>query len=263
MIKVQGISKQYIERRAPSRFGFTKGCSSCGNHEVFSNVNTWIKDGELVCILGPSGCGKSTFLNILAGFEKPDKGKVLINDKEVVGASDDSVFVFQHSGLLPWLSVWGNIELALHNMPDGDEKDRLIQEYIEIVDLKGFEMHKPHELSGGMRRRAELARAMVVEPKILIMDEPFTGLDFVTHMKMREEIVNMHQLLNHTMVIVTHFIEDALIMADRVIMFGGHPSTIKLERYLDIERPRNIDKDEALVTLKEELYKTMGVSYVV
>ena len=263
MIRIEGLTKEYVERRKrQSDDGHTE-CPSCGLHRVLDDINLEIPDGELVCVLGSSGCGKSTFLRILAGFDHPTTGQVLVNDQPVTGPSGDNIFVFQHSGLLPWLTVWENVELGLRNMDDEEKRRDTVQEYIDMVELNGFEGHQPHELSGGMRRRAELARAMAVNPHTLMMDEPFTGLDFITHMKMREEVVNMHTLLGRTMLMVTHFIDDALIMADRIIMFGGSPSHVKLERKLNAPRPRNLDKDEELSNLREELYLMMGVNYAV
>ena len=148
-------------------------------------------------------------------------------------------------------------------MEDPQAQTARIQEYIDMVELTGFENHYPYQLSGGMQRRAELARAMVVNPETLIMDEPFTGLDFLTHMKMREEVVNMHEFLGKTVIMVTHFIDDALVMGDRVVILGGNPSGVKLERKLEMPHPRNIEKDPVLSELRDEIYFMMGVSYVV
>ncbi len=126
---------------------------------VLEDINIEVEDGEMVCLLGPSGCGKSTLLRIIAGFDKQTSGSILIDGKEITGPSSDNIFVFQHSGLLPWMTVWQNVELGLRHMEDAEEKRTEIQEYIEMVELDGFERHYPHQLSGGMQRRAELARA--------------------------------------------------------------------------------------------------------
>ena len=156
---------------------------------ALDGVDLEFKEGELVCILGPSGCGKSTMLRLIAGFDQPTAGKVIINGSEVTKPSSDSVFVFQQDGLLPWMTVWQNMELGLNHITCKQEKTERVKEYIELVELTGFEDNYPYQLSGGMKRRAELGRALVVNPEMLMMDEPFTGLDFITHMKMREEVV--------------------------------------------------------------------------
>ena len=231
---------------------------------VLEDINIEVEDGEMVCLLGPSGCGKSTLLRIIAGFDKQTSGSILIDGKKITGPSSDNIFVFQHSGLLPWMTVWQNVELGLRHMEDAEEKRTEIQEYIEMVELDGFERHYPHQLSGGMQRRAELARALVVNPDILIMDEPFSGLDFLTHMKMREEVVNMHQFLGKTILIVTHDIDDALIMGDRVVVFSKRPSQVKMNRKLDFPHPRIVfNKQTELSQLRDELFLMLGVSYAV
>ena len=184
-ILVNDLCMDFVDRRRKTRD--SEESVQLGTRiPVIDNVNLEFFDGELVCILGPSGCGKSTMLNILAGFMAPASGNVLINEKPITGPSSDNIFVFQQNGLLPWMTVWENVELGLRNIQDVDEKNERIQEYIDMVGLDNFERHYPYQLSGGMKRRAELARALVVNPDVLIMDEPFTGLDFLTHMKMRE-----------------------------------------------------------------------------
>lgn len=263
-IKIEQLTKEYVERRTKTRKKNTAGdCDNCGRHTVLDGINLEFQEGELVCILGASGCGKSSLLRIIAGFDHATSGRVRANNQVVNGPSEHNIFVFQHSGLLPWKTAWQNIELGLRHMEDEQEKDDLVQEYIDMVELTGFEHHYPHQMSGGMQRRAELARALAVNPETLIMDEPFTGLDFMTHMKMREEVVNMHALLGKSMIMVTHFIDDALVMGDRIVILGGSPSQVKLERKLDFVHPRNIEKNKELNELRDELYLMMGVSYVV
>lgn len=230
---------------------------------ILDGVTLEIHDGEMVCILGPSGCGKSTMLRILAGFDTPSGGTLSIDGKTVTGPSSDNIFVFQHNGLLPWMTVRQNVELGLRHMKDLGQKDERVSEYIEMVELEGFEDHYPHHLSGGMQRRAELARALAVNPSMLIMDEPFSGLDFLTHMKMREEVVNMHQFLEKTIVLVTHDIDDALIMGDRIVVMSNRPSHITLDRKLDFPHPRVFEKQPALSELRDELFLLLGVSYAV
>ena len=216
----------------------------------------------MVCILGPSGCGKSTLLKIMSGFDRGTSGKILIDGKEVTGPSSDHIFVFQQCGLLPWMNVWDNVQLGLRHLTDEQKKNKQVREYLEIVELTGFEHHLPHQLSGGMQRRAELARALAVKPDLLFMDEPFTGLDYLTHLKLREELVNIHEYIGKTMIMVTHFIEDALILADRIVVMSERPARIVLERKLEMSRPRNVAKNPALAALRDEIFLTLGVSYV-
>ena len=259
-IQVKNLKKSFIDRRRAGRGGER---ASLGNEIlVLDNINLEFAEGELVCILGPSGCGKSTLLRMVAGFDFPTTGEVLINDEPVTGSRSDSIFVFQHSGLLPWMTVWENVELGVRHIQD-PEKTQTIQEYIAMVELDGFEHHYPHQLSGGMLRRAELARALAVNPNTLIMDEPFSGLDFLTHMKVREEVVNMHEFIQKTTLVVTHDIDDALIMGDRVIVMSGRPSQVKLDVKLPYGRPRDILKTPELMALRDEIFFMLGVSYVV
>lgn len=259
-ILVNNICKEFINRRYRKRDDDSSAFGA--TIPVLDDIDFEIQDGEMVCLLGPSGCGKSTLLRIIAGFDTQTSGSLTIDAKPVDGASSNNIFVFQHSGLLPWMTVRQNVELGLRRMEDLEKKDREVQEYIEMVELDGFEHHYPYQLSGGMQRRAELARALAVNPDMLIMDEPFSGLDFLTHMKMREEVVNMHQFLEKTILIVTHDIDDALIMGDRVIVFSNRPSQIKLNRKLDFPHPRIIfEKQPELSELREELFLMLGVNY--
>jgi ABC-type nitrate/sulfonate/bicarbonate transport system ATPase subunit len=138
-----------------------------------------------------------------------------------------------------------------------------VTEFIEMAELDGFEQHYPRQLSGGMQRRAELARALAVNPDIMIMDEPFSGLDFLTHMKMREEVVNMHAFIQKTILLVTHNIDDALIMGDRIVILGNSPTRVIMDRALDFPRPRDFEKSSALSRLRSELFLMLGVNYAV
>jgi NitT/TauT family transport system ATP-binding protein len=261
-IKIENLTKLFTNRRAKPRHVDETDEQSGGHVLVLNDINLEFEDGEMVCILGPSGCGKSTLLRIIAGFDEPTYGSVLIGGKSVEGPSADSIFVFQHSGLLPWMTVAQNVALGLRFMDHADIQSK-IQEYIEIVELEGFENYYPHQLSGGMQRRAELARALAVNPEILIMDEPFSGLDFLTHMKMREEVVNMHEFLKKTMLVVTHDIDDALIMGDRIVVMSNRPSSVKLMHRLNFPRPRDFERDANLSRLRSEIFLMLGVPYAV
>ena len=262
-ICIRNLYKSYKNRRRKPRLADETALCYGDQIPVLENVNLQLEAGEMVCFLGPSGCGKSTLLRIIAGFESPTSGQVTINGQPVSGPRSDHIFVFQHSGLLPWMTVAENVELGLRHMRDEVEKRKKILEYIEMVELNGFERHYPYQLSGGMQRRAELARALAVNPDTLFMDEPFSGLDFLTHMKMREEVVNMHEYIHKTTLLVTHDIDDALIMGDRVVVMGGSPSTVKLDYPLHFPRPRDFEKEPELSRLRSEVFFMLGVHYAV
>jgi ABC-type nitrate/sulfonate/bicarbonate transport system ATPase subunit len=262
-IVVDHVSKRYRNRRRRARGGDDPNLRYGDCVLVLDHIDLQFRDGEMVCILGPSGCGKSTLLKIIAGFDHPSEGRVLVDGQPVSRPSSDHIFVFQHNGLLPWYTVWENVGLGVRHLSDEGAKAERIMEFIEMVELENFEHHYPHQLSGGMQRRAELARALAVNPDILIMDEPFSGLDFLTHMKMREEVVNMHEYIGKTTIVVTHDIDDALIMGDRIIVMSGQPSGIKLDRRLDFARPRDFQKEPALSRLRNEIFFMLGVPYAV
>lgn len=261
-IQIKNLTKSYVDHRRIARSGDPSPHAGQAI-VVLDDINLEFEDGEMICVLGPSGCGKSTMLRMIAGFDTPTTGEVLINGKPIDGPRSDNIFVFQHSGLLPWMTVWENVELGLRRLENQQEKNDTIQEYITMVELTGFEHHYPHQLSGGMQRRAELARAIAVNPDTLIMDEPFSGLDFLTHMKVREEVVNMHEYIRKTTLIVTHDIDDALIMGDRVIVMSGRPSHVKLEKKLDFGRPRDLGKHPELSDLRDEIFFMLGISYAI
>lgn len=260
-IKVEKIKKAYVNRRTLAR-NENDAVPRGENINVLDGIDLAIEEGEMVCILGPSGCGKSTLLRIIAGFDRASEGQVTIDNEVVTGSNQEHIFVFQQNGLFPWMTVWENVKLGLRNIEDSEEMNEKIQEYVDMVELNGFEHHHPNQLSGGMQRRAELARALAVNPDVLYLDEPFTGLDFMTHMKVREEVVNLHSFLGKTMVMVTHFIDDALIMADRIVVLSDRPSKVMFERKLDFARPRNLEKDPDLAALRDEIFMMLGVSYV-
>jgi ABC-type nitrate/sulfonate/bicarbonate transport system ATPase subunit len=262
-IAIQNVSKAYRNRRRQSRQGDDPAIGYGDSIPVLDQVDLDFADGEMVCILGPSGCGKSTLLRIVAGFEQASSGSVSIDGRRVERPGADHIFVFQHNGLLPWMTVWENVGLGLRQLADPAARAAKISEHIEMVELEGFEHHYPHQLSGGMQRRAELARALAVNPDILIMDEPFSGLDFLTHMKMREEVVNMHEFIGKTTIVVTHDIDDALIMGDRIVVMSERPAKVKMDRGLSFARPRDFQKDPDLNKLRSEIFLMLGVPYAV
>ncbi len=258
-VQIIGLRKEYSDRRQRRRDHDNSNMDG-PEKVVLDGIDLEFQEGELVCILGPSGCGKSTLLRILAGFDQATAGKVLVNGKEVSGPSSDNIFVFQHNGLLPWMTVEENVGLGLRHMQDMAAKHQKVQEYIDMTGLTGFEHYYPHQLSGGMQRRAELARAMATNPHMLIMDEPFTGLDFLTHLRMREEVVNMHMFIGKTMIVITHFVDDALVMADRVVVFSERPTQVKMNMKFDLPHPRKIGHEPGLSELRDEIFFMLGVS---
>ncbi|MFH0823720.1 MAG: ABC transporter ATP-binding protein [Pseudomonadota bacterium] len=262
-VLVRRLRKEFASRGGGPDNGHTddEERSVGGNLVVLQDIDLEFEDGELVCILGPSGCGKSTLVRILAGFDTHTSGDLVIDGKDVLGPSSDNIFVFQHNGLLPWMTVWENVCLGLRRLKDYSDIADKAQEYIDVVNLTGFEDHYPHELSGGMQRRAEIARALVVNPEIMFMDEPFAGLDFLTRLKMREEIINMHEFIQKTIIFITHDIEEALIMADRVVVFTDRPATVKMDVKLNYPHPRDFHRDYDLETLRRQIYTDLGVHY--
>lgn len=262
-IVIENLRKEYSNRRHFSRSPGSNPAEYREIIRVLDDINLEFEDGEMVSILGPSGCGKSTLLRIIAGFDKATSGSIRIDQKEVKGPSPNHIFVFQHSALLPWMTVRQNVGLSLRNIEDKARMEEKIKEYIEMVELGGFEHHYPYQLSGGMQRRAELARAIAANPDVLFMDEPFTGLDFLTHMRSREETVNVHEYIGKTILFVTHDIDDALIMGDRIVVLGGKPSRVKMERTLHFPRPRDFEKYPELGKLRSEVFLMLGVPYAV
>jgi ABC-type nitrate/sulfonate/bicarbonate transport system ATPase subunit len=261
-VSIRGLYKDYEERRRHSRDRSRGADPRPGDvTRVLDDINLEIEDGELVCILGPSGCGKSTMLRIVAGFEEASGGQVVVDDRDVAGPSQEHIFVFQHSGLFPWLTVGENAHLGVRRLPDREAAARKVQEALDLVELSGFENHYPRELSGGMQRRAELARALVVNPDLLFMDEPFAGLDHLTRLKLREEIVNMHSLFQKTILFITHDIDEALVMGDRIVLLSDRPARVVLSEKVDSPHPRDFSRDERLASLRKRLYRQLEVHF--
>jgi ABC-type nitrate/sulfonate/bicarbonate transport system ATPase subunit len=262
-VLMEKLRKEFIERRkGPRKVNSHPDTRKGQRLLVLNDVDLEFQDGELVCILGPSGCGKTTLVRIIAGFDTATSGTLLIDGKGVNGPSSDNIFVFQHNGLLPWLTVWENVQLGLRHMKDKEEMATKIEEYLDVVNLSGFGEHYPHQLSGGMQRRAELARALVVNPEILFMDEPFAGLDFLTRLKMREEVINMHEFFHKTIIFITHDIEEALVMADRVVVFSDRPAAVTMNLTLEAHpHPRDFHRDSELENIRRRVYMELGVHY--
>ena len=223
-----------------------------------------VGQGEFVSIVGPSGCGKSTFLNILLGLIKPDTGLMQLNGTRITGPGQDRAMVFQEFGLLPWRTVVANVELGLElKGVDGSARRKRAMELINMAGLAGFENHYPHELSGGMKQRVGLARALATDPEVLLMDEPFAALDAQTRDLMQAELLQVWDRTKKTVIFVTHSIEEAAYLSDRAIVMSARPGKTKTTIRIDLPRPRDYEmrlsakfneiKAEIWNALKEEL----------
>jgi ABC-type nitrate/sulfonate/bicarbonate transport system ATPase subunit len=226
---------------------------------ILDDIDLEIQRGEFVSILGHSGCGKSTLLKIIAGFAKPKRGSVWIDGVKVKGPQADHVFVFQEGALFPWLTVAENVALSLRSIKDSRERQNKVRYYLELVDLEEFGCYYPHLLSGGMRQRAEIARALAAEPDILMMDEPFSGLDCLTRLNLREEMLYLHFMLPDTTILfVTHDIDEALQLGTRLIILSDPPAKVKCCRPIRAPHPR-ILTEPALNELRSQIYQDLGV----
>jgi NitT/TauT family transport system ATP-binding protein len=225
---------------------------------VLENVNAQVAEGEFVCIVGPSGCGKSTLLNIVGGFLDATSGEILVEGEPVTGPDPRRIFVFQENGVFPWLNARENVGFGLRKR-DQAERDSIIARYIDMVRLTGFENAYPHELSGGMRQRVEIARALAANPDIIYMDEPFGALDFLTRLKMRADLIRIWQSEKKTILFVTHDIEEAVQLADRVLVMSERPATIQEVVDIDLPRPRHLDSPGYLEK-RDRIFQAMGIS---
>lgn len=233
------------------------GKSRDSDVHVLEGVHAEVRAGEFVCIVGPSGCGKSTLLNIVAGFIPPTSGEVLVEGKRVTRPDARRIFVFQENGVFPWLTVAQNVGFGLQRREPG-ERQRIVRHYIDMVGLTGFERAFPRELSGGMRQRVEIARALASQPSIIYMDEPFGALDYLTRLKMRADLIRIWQEEKKTILFVTHDIEEAVQLADRVLVMTRRPATIKEEVRVDLPRPRDIDSPDYL-RVRDRIFDAMGI----
>jgi len=207
---------------------------------ALDHVNLNIKDGEFVCLVGPSGCGKSTLMRLLAGLDRADAGAASLGGKALSGPSPEVGVVFQHSNLLPWFTVWQNITLPLRvgaGKRTGGRDDTL-RELLEIAGLKGFENKYPYELSGGMQQRVAIVRALARDPKLLLMDEPFGALDALTRERMNAELQRIWMASGKTVVLITHSIDEAIFLGDRVLVMSPRPGRIVRDLAVDVRRPR-------------------------
>jgi NitT/TauT family transport system ATP-binding protein len=229
--------------------------------EVLENISLEVGDGEFLCLLGPSGCGKSTMLNTMAGFLSPSSGEVLIDGEAVTGPDARRIFVFQERGVFPWLTVEGNIGFGLFRLSKQEQADKIAQ-YIKLVGLQGFEKAYPQELSGGMKQRLEVARALAVNPDMLFLDEPFGALDSITRLIMRGELLRIWEAEKKTIIFVTHDIDEAVQLADRVVVMSARPAKIQRIVDIDIAHPRDISSPRYL-ELRDGIFEQIGLAHKV
>ena len=230
--------------------GVSKGFPAPDNPAVrtlaLSNVSLVVEAGELVCAIGPSGCGKSTLLRLTAGLEIPDSGELLIGNERISGPSAERGLVFQDPNLFPWLTVRGNIQAGLVARGVWHQKRSEVDDFISLVGLEGFANAYPHHLSGGMAQRVALARALINHPKVLLLDEPLGALDAFMRMRMQDEVLQLWQARRTTMLVVTHDIDEAIYMSDRILLMTPRPGRIDQIIPVTLERPRQRNSPEFL-----------------
>jgi ABC-type nitrate/sulfonate/bicarbonate transport system ATPase subunit len=229
--------------------------------EVLNNINLEVGDGEFVCLLGPSGCGKTTLLNAMAGFLSPTSGEITVDGEPVRKPDPRRVFVFQERGVFPWLTVEGNIGFGLSKLTKAEREQR-IAHYVKMVGLQGFEKTYPQELSGGMKQRLEVARALAVNPDMLLLDEPFGALDSITRLVMRGELLRIWEAERKTIIFVTHDIDEAVQLADRVVVMSARPASIRQIVNIDIAHPRDISSPRYL-ELRDGIFQQIGLAHKV
>src|SRR5947199_1012912 len=246
-----------LEVIAPSKLaieGVSKSFrSASGTVLALDRVSLNVAEGEFVCLVGASGCGKTTLLNIIAGLEKPDSGTVLADGKPVTGPGRERLVMFQEPALFPWLDVFGNVLFGLKLKPNLTKKDRrdVATYYLELVGLSRFEHANIHELSGGMKQRVSLARALAPNPRMLLMDEPFAALDALTREQLYGDIQEIWKARRKTIVFVTHNVREAACLGDCVLLFSPDPGRIREEFTVDLPRPRDINSVDLAVHATE------------
>jgi NitT/TauT family transport system ATP-binding protein len=237
-----------------------------GSVVAFRNVDLQIRSREVLCVVGPSGCGKTTLLRCIGGLLAPSSGQVLIDSKAVDRPREGVAIVFQHFGLLPWKSVTDNVAFGLRiaGAPRHLIAERL-DHYIRLVGLTGFENHYPYQLSGGMQQRVGLARALAIDPEILLMDEPFASVDAQTREVLQEELLQLHERERKTMIFITHSIDEAIILGDRVAVMASRPGRIKEILTVGFPRPRDpaaVRADSRYTELRNHIWEELRPSVV-
>ena len=225
---------------------------------VVNGFSLTVAARQFVAIVGPSGCGKSTLMNIISGFDQPDSGEILVNGAVRHGPNANGIVISQQGSIFPWLTVRQNVVFGL-NTGTPEEKLASADHYVEIVGLKGFEHSYPYELSGGMLKRLEIARALAVKPDTLYMDEPFSGLDALASLRLRRELLRILEEEHHTVLLVTHDVEEAIDLADRILVLSPRPTRIQATFEVPFSHPRKLSSPEAQ-SLKEAVLRELGIS---
>ncbi len=228
------------------------------SREVIGRLNIVVRPGELFCVLGPSGCGKTTLLNLIAGFIAPSEGRIMVSGKPVANPGKKRVLVFQQPHLFPWLTVAGNIRQGLMGGAGGGRRQHeKIAGLIRLIGLESFEKHYPHQLSGGMQQRVALARALALEPEVLLLDEPFAALDQLMRERLQDELLRLNREIGCTMLFVTHNIQEAAYLGDRIMVCSQRPARVTRLLPVSLPHPRR-RTDEKLWRLERELYLHCG-----
>lgn len=238
----------------------TKSYAAAGEKLVgIENINLQIGEGEFVVFVGPSGCGKTTLLNMVAGFVRPTSGKILLDGKEVTRPGNQRLMMFQEAALFPWLSVIDNVSFGLpRRFFRRAARRETARAFLRMVHLEKFENSSIHELSGGMKQRVALARALAPNPQVLLIDEPFTGLDAMVKMELYLELQRIHQETRKTIIFVTHQLQEAACLGDRIVFFSGSPGRATNEVKINLPRPRDINDPQVTAFAGEAMSKLKG-----
>ncbi|MGL5642525.1 MAG: ABC transporter ATP-binding protein SaoA, partial [Paraclostridium sp.] len=232
-LRIENVNKTFINNKEENK--------------VLENINLDINEGEFVSLLGPSGCGKTTLLTIIGGFQSCEEGQVLLNNKVVDKPGIDRAFVFQNYALFPWKTVKANVEFPMKQQKlSKNEREKKLEELLEISDLKGKEKMYPHQLSGGMKQRVAVIRALACNPEVLLMDEPLGAVDFQMRQNLQEELESIWIKNKITAIMVTHDVDEAVYMSDRVVVMSRDKGRILEDLKIDLDRPRDRDSDEYL-----------------
>lgn len=244
MLEIAGVSKRFTGQGL--------------EHTALQEVELSVGEGEILSLVGTSGCGKSTLLRLLCGLERPSDGQVLLHGQAVTGPSPQVGMVFQEPRLMPWLTVAENVRLALLDLPREGQEERIAR-VLEKVGLAAFAKALPRQLSGGMAQRVALARALVRRPSVLLLDEPFSALDSFTRLKLQDHLAELWAQERFTLILVTHDVEEAVILSDRVVVLRGHPGRIHRIFEVELPRPRRRSATEVQL-LKEEVIDALDLS---
>lgn len=253
-IEVQSVTKRFLRRGGSA--------TAADTVRALERVSLEVRGSEFLSIVGPSGCGKSTLLRMMAGLIKPDQGRILVGDKEVAGPGPERAMVFQDYALLPWADVIANIAFGLKlRGVSKSVREARARELVDLVGLNGFEHSLPRQLSGGMRQRASLARALAVDPQVLLMDEPLGSLDEISRRGMQAELLRIWEQDRKTAVFVTHSVEEAVFLSDRIVVMGTKPGRVIDIVKVDLPRPRarGVDESPEFVHIRTIVWDALGL----